>query len=262
MRRLLIILVLSFFVQGLAEDWQRVYLASFPRSGNHWMRFLIEEATHIATGSVYCDPDKPHLPTPFPWVGYSTDHGYNKNCRYPQMGEVVVVKTHFPHLVREPGDELPFVKAIHIVRHPVDSLYSLYLYSQNGHPLTPVMPRATLMGFIHTMRLFDAYWEKKENVLTLRYEELQKDPFSNLKQVLEFIGYKVEEEDILRAIAKYPPEGNMLKHLSHYPQADLEYIQRELKDFMQKYNYSLPIPETVSNLEFGKASSTVSNPGK
>jgi len=205
------------------------------------MRFLIEEATHIVTSSVYRDPDKPHLPQMFPWMGYCPDHGYNRNCRYPEKGEVVVVKTHFPHLVREPGDELPYIKVIHIVRHPVDSLYSLYRHSQNGRPATPIMPRETLMGFIHSMRQFEAYWETKENVFTLRYEDLQNDPYSLLKNVLDFIGYQATDEDIRRAISKYPPEGNMLKHLSCYPEKDLEYIQKELKEFMHKYAYSIPL---------------------
>lgn len=240
LRIFIIFLFFSFKIFG--EDWQRVYLTSFPRSGNHWMRYLIEEATHIATSSVYRDPDKPHLPNPFPWKGYCPDHGYDGNCRYPQKGEIVVLKTHFPHLVREPGDELPFVKAVHIVRHPVDSLYSLYLHSQNGKPATVTMPRGTLMGFIHTMRKFETYWSAKENVLTVRYEDLHEQPFYVLKSVLTFIGYDVKDKDIERAIAKYPPQGYMLKHLSCYPQSDLEYIKRELKDFMHKYDYHIPNP--------------------
>ncbi len=248
MRLLFCLYFFVFSLQGFADDWQRVYLASFPRSGNHWMRFLIEEATHIATSSVYCDPDKPHLPKPFPWKGYCPDHGYAGNCRYPQEGEIVVVKTHFPHLEREAGDELAFVKVIHIVRHPVDSLYSLYLHSQNGRPLSLIMPRATLMGFIHTMRKFERYWMAKENVFTLRYEDLQEDPFSVLKSVLEFIGYQVEDEDVMRAISKYPPQGNMLKHLSCYPEKDLEYIETELMEFMQKYDYQIPILSALESV--------------
>jgi hypothetical protein len=226
--------------ESYADEWQRVYLATFPRSGNHWMRYLIEEATHIATGSVYRDPDKPHLEKIFPWKGYSTDHGYEGHCRYPELGEIVVVKTHFPHLEKQPGDELAFVKVVHVVRHPVDCLYSLYLHSQNGHPLTPIMPKATLMGFIHTMRIFEKHWTSKENVLTIRYEDLYNDPYSVLKEVLEYIGYQATQEDILRAVHKHPPQGKLMKHLSCYPQNDLRYIAIELEEFMQKYDYHIP----------------------
>src|ERR1700722_16390681 len=167
------ILSIFAFLTGFADDWQRVYLATFPRSSNHWMRYLIEEATHIATSSVYLDPvDRPHLPHLFPWVGYCVDHGYEGHCSYPKADQIVVIKTHFPHLEKQAGDERDFVKSIHIVRHPVDCLYSLYLHSQNGHPSTPIMPKETLMGFIFSMRTFDDYWTSKDNVLTLRYEDL------------------------------------------------------------------------------------------
>jgi Sulfotransferase domain len=238
LRIFIIFLFFSFKVCG--DDWQRVYLTSFPRSGNHWMRFLIEEATHITTSSVYRDPDMPHLPKLFPWKGYCPNHGYKGNCRFPQTGEIVVVKTHFPHLEAEPGDELPFVKAVHIVRHPVDSLYSLYVHSQNGKPATLTMPKATLMGFIHTMRKFEAYWSTKNNVLTVRYEDLHEQPFAVLKSVLQFIGYQVNDEDVGRAISVYPSQGYMLKHLSRFSPSDLEYIEHELEDYMQKYDYHIP----------------------
>jgi sulfotransferase family protein len=240
--RLGIIILLYFWVfqEGVADEWKRVYLATYPRSGNHWMRYLIEEATHITTSSVYSDPDHRHLPQLFPWKGYCTEHGYEKNCRYPDNADIIVVKTHFPHLERTEGDELPYIKIVQIMRHPVDCLYSLYIHSQNGHPQTGVMPRATLMGFIHTMKQFEAYWTPKENKLIVRYEDLLSDPYHTLKHVLDFIGYTVTDQDIRRAVEKYPSKGTMLKHLSCYSQKDLEYIARELKELMQKYDYRIP----------------------
>lgn len=226
---------------GYAEEWQRVYLASYPRSGNHWMRYLIEEATHIATSSVYRDPRHHlHLPDLFDWRAYSTDHGYSGKCRYPEKNESVVVKTHYPAQERALGDALPYVRAVHIVRHPIDALYSYYVDSQNGHPELLTMPKETLMGFLHELRRFETYWEMQENVLTIRYEDMMKDPYLPLKQVLEFIGYAATEEDLQRAITKYPPQGEVLKHLSCYPQKDRDYIKQTLSDFMAKHHYLIP----------------------
>lgn len=224
---------------GFCEEWQRVYLATYPRSGNHWMRHLIEEATHIATSSVHADPDKGHvhLQELFAWKGYCADHGYNRMCRYPTPEDVVVVKTHYPAQEATQGDELPYVGAVHIVRHPVDALYSYYVHTQNGHPSAPSMPRQTLMGFIHELRRFEAYWEKQERVLTVRYEDLMAEPEAVLRRVLAFIGYTASEEDIQRAVAAHPPQGGTLKHLSLYPKEDLDYICLELKEFMEKYHY-------------------------
>src|SRR5947209_1600022 len=102
----------------VARNWtSRVYLATYPRSGNHWMRYLIEEATGIATGSTNCDGDPPHLPDPFPWGGYAADHGYEGHCRYPQYGETVVIKTHSPAFDPLPFDHLPYYRTVRVVRH-------------------------------------------------------------------------------------------------------------------------------------------------
>lgn len=241
MKKILFFLLLALS-SGYSQEWQRVYLASYPRSGNHWMRYLIEEATHIATSSVYADPDKkrPHLSQLFAWTGYCADHGYNGECRYPEKGEIVVVKTHYPAQERALGDALSYVRAVHMVRHPIDALYSYYVDSQDGHPRSLTMPKETLMGFIHELCRFEAYWEAQHSVLTVRYEDMMADPYSLLKKVLDFIGYPVQEEDLQRAITKYPPSGEVLKHLSYYPQKDRDYISQNLKNFMEKYHYTIP----------------------
>src|SRR5690349_14416639 len=91
------VLSLCMAVESVASEWKRVYLATYPKSGNHWMRFLIEEVTGVATGSVYCDQNQPaHMPAPFAWGGYSTPHGYTGKRRYPTKRDIVVIKTHFP----------------------------------------------------------------------------------------------------------------------------------------------------------------------
>jgi hypothetical protein len=225
------------------EEWKRVYLASYPRSGNHWLRFLIEEATHIATSSVYPDqhPPKNHLPTLFPWGGYSTDHGYRGNCRYPKLADIVVIKTHLP-CFSPPGFDAPpspsAIKSIRIIRHPVDSFFSYFIYE--GNPMTQRISKEKLTGFATTWRRFQEYWDKQENVVTIRYEDLYNFPYIALKQVLQAIGYKVKKKDIKRAIAKFPQQGKILKHVSHFHAEDLKFIEHELKDIMTKYNYIIP----------------------
>ncbi len=115
-----------------AKKWgNRVYLATYPRSGSHWMRYLIEEATGIATSSAYIDPDPRHLETVFPWGGYCCDGGYEGHCRYPMMGEIAIVKTHFPDTYISGFEKLPYSLAVRIIRHPIDSFYSLYLWEKS-----------------------------------------------------------------------------------------------------------------------------------
>ena len=58
-----------------------VALASFQGSGSTWVRGLLEQATGICTGSVYCDP----------WLRASGFSGENV-----RSGAVIVTKTHYP----------------------------------------------------------------------------------------------------------------------------------------------------------------------
>ena len=104
-----------------AEKWQRIYLTTPCRSGNHWMRYLVEEAAHIATGAVYRDKTPLHMDKIFPWGGYCCKHGYEGLCRYPNKSDIVLIKTHYPDCPETPFDRLPYKWAIRIVRHPVDS---------------------------------------------------------------------------------------------------------------------------------------------
>ena len=227
MKFLKILCLLLIFGSVDADEWKRVYLASAPRSGNHWLRYLIEEATHIATSSVYRDKNDGNLPIIFEWGGYCCDHGYAGDCRYPEIDEPIVIKTHYPALKNSPFDLQPAMLTICIVRHPIDVFYSWKIaYGDKALPY-----------FISRWKKFQEYWNAQENVLMIRYEDLLTHPFPILKQVLETIGYSVSDEDIERAIAKYPPTGEPLKHLSRYTEEEVKLIASELRDLLAQFGY-------------------------
>lgn len=225
-----------------AKEWQRVYLASFPRSGNHWVRYLVEEASLIATSSVRRDRNPKHLDKVFPWGGFCADQGYEGECRYPQKEEIVLIKTHFPAGRKASQfDRLPFVKTIRLIRHPVDSFYSEYvrrLALRGEQPLEKI-PHQLVVELIGTWIRFQSYWDNEKNVATIRYEDLLDNPSENLKAILQIIHYQVEDADIERAIAKHPPVGFMLKHKDRFHPADLELIRLKLKRYMKKFGYSV-----------------------
>lgn len=239
---LFLVWLFCFGIQGkvTADNWKRAYLVTFPRSGNHWMRYLIEEATQIATGSVYQDMDRPvHLEKIFPWGGYSTDHGYKGNCRYPKPQDIVIIKTHFPFytLGKVDAPEYPSALKVRIVRHPVDSVSSLLLL-QHGSMPSPI-PRQELKELVDKWREFQEYWDTQKNVVTIRYEDLLDAPYETLEKVLKVLGLKAQKNDIERAIRKNPPRGGVLKHASRFRPRDLKFIQNELKDIMDEYGYTI-----------------------
>lgn len=246
-RRLIFFFCFIFFTTfqlGFSEEWNRIYLATYPRSGNHWIRYLIEEASHIATSSVYCDPEPPeHMDKVFPWGGYCCDHGYEGNCRYPTKNDFVLVKTHFPSQEKKVSkfDRLPYQLTIRIVRHPVDSFYSRYVkkYAKTAKDHETV-PTEVVKEFIRSWRRFQYYWNKKENVLTIQYEAILANPSVELKKMCEALHYDVTDEDIARAVRKYPPEGHLLKHRSKFTEGDLRLISKKLHGLMAQFDYTIP----------------------
>ncbi|MFI5342915.1 MAG: sulfotransferase domain-containing protein [Chlamydiales bacterium] len=239
---------LSHFQASFSDEWTRIYLATYPRSGNHWVRYLIEEAAHIATGSVYPDRDPPHLPDPFPWGGFSCDHGYKGNCRYPDIDDFVLIKTHFPgqkNKITE-FDNLPYHLTIRIVRNPIDSFYSQYVKRSGGHPKNEKIPSKMVEESIQLWQRFQQYWNKQKNVITIRYEDMLDNPTQELTKILQALQYKVTEEDIARAIAKYPPEGDIFKHIEHFYQKDLRTISIKLNDLLNQFDYATPLKNKIS----------------
>lgn len=221
------------------EDQPKIYLATYPRSGNHWLRGLLEEASHIATGSVYRDREPMHLETPFPWGGYAAKHGYEGNCRYPEPDEVAVIKTHFPAKPKTRFDGQRALKIIRIVRHPVDSFYSHFLHQGRELPADGKIPSWFVKKSIRDWQKFENYWNKQSNVLTIRFEDFLEDIHLHFQKIVDAIRYPLSQEDINRAIEKFPPQGGSLKHINDYHQDDLKIILDKLGPLMEKYNYKI-----------------------
>jgi hypothetical protein len=233
------LMIITDIHSAFSDDWKRIYLATYPRSGNHWARYLIEEVTHIATSSAYCDPDPQHIRKPFPWGGYCCNHGYEGTCRYPTKDDYVVIKTHYPG--QNIGSEFHtnnYVQALRIVRNPVDAFYSQYERLSKGKP-EPIVPRKIVMRYIKTWERFQNYWNNKRDVITVRYENMLKDPENELRTIISAIKYKASDEDIIRAVQKYPPQGYELKHRDKFAEKDIKLMRRRLKEYLKQFNYEI-----------------------
>ncbi len=236
-------------------NYKRVFLASYPRSGNHWVRFLIEEATHIATSSLYKDGTKegnveyPHMHEPFPWGGYCVEHGYEGDCRYPNEDETIVIKSHYPLFENKnkSGALKPYEHTIRVVRHPIDAFYSNYVlgnlfskkHSQEEIAASTSFDFFELKRQIDRWKRFQLYWNEQHSVVTIRYEDIFLEPHYYLRLILDLIQYQATDADIERAILKYPPKGEFMKHIRHYSQENLKLIDDELGPLMQQFNYTI-----------------------
>ena len=116
-----------------------IALASFPGSGNSWVRQLLESATGIYSGALYCDPA--YVRVGMIGEGVSTQN-------------VIAVKTH-----ETPADAkklLHYDKAIYIVRSPFAAMLAFYNWQTsraNRHTLE-IDPSYCSYGMKATV-----YWE-------------------------------------------------------------------------------------------------------
>ena len=91
-----------------------VALASYPGSGNSWVRQLLESATGIYTGAIYCD-------MAYVESGMMGEHVDTNN--------VLVVKTHAPLFTRLKVNQLKYDKAIYVVRSPFGAILAEHIRS-------------------------------------------------------------------------------------------------------------------------------------
>lgn len=91
-----------------------VALASFPGSGNTWLRYLLQQATGLLTGSVY--KDYALLKNGFPAESIAN-------------GSVLVVKTH----EFGPKSRSKFDRVVLLVRDPFASLLAEFNRRSGGH---------------------------------------------------------------------------------------------------------------------------------
>jgi len=176
-----------------------VWIASYPKSGNTWMRFLLhhyfwgEPANSLALNHRIPDLHRP--------VG-----------AIDTAQERLFVKTHY-----ELTDELPFLprtdRAIVIRRHPKDVLLSGLNYARLESAI-PVDPEAYAHTFIEhggdpawkqmgfgTWASHARSWQTDRfPVHVVTYESLKADTASELRKVLTFLDETIDEDNLLRAV--------------------------------------------------------------
>lgn len=179
------------------------WLASYPKSGNTWMRFLL--ANIIAGGPPACSADVSRL---IPDIHRRGD--------MDRVHGDAFVKTHFMRT-----DKHPLIaetsRAVHVVRHPRDVLLSALNYRRMEGVIEGLTDEQYAQAFIAGSG--DPLWAKLGYgswvqhaaswsqstawpVLTVRYEDLKADTPGVLRRVLDFVGVDATDEAVGRAVAQ------------------------------------------------------------
>ncbi|KAF2357066.1 Sulfotransferase domain [Trinorchestia longiramus] len=168
----------------------RTALASYPGSGNTWLRYLLEGSTGLFTGSVYTDRT----------LAAKGFYGENES---PECGCTIVVKTHGYSLMGVPVDRSVrlqdqdrfFRRALLLLRNPYSSIVSYRNFQGAGH-LGIASPNAFIKedwnAFVKAQTLI---WRSYaldwlihgRSVEIIHYEHLRESPQKELLRVLEFL---------------------------------------------------------------------------
>jgi len=229
----------------------KVALASFCRSGNTFLRNLLEQISGLYTGSdMQLDQSCPFTMSLYN-AGMQGEGIVDDRCW--------IVKTHFPELDRL---ELPFIaqKAIVLVRNPFDVIDSYFNMGATGSHSKSIDDGEYLKFADHWENFiaeksemwskFHDFWLNAEvPTYVVRYEDLRHDPQSTMTNLFKFLlgsdsfvksGIKTSIDayfdDQSRKQTVYKPRsGTILTSLKHYTRNQLKTIlsnaQREINLF-------------------------------
>ena len=158
-----------------ARGRQRIALASFPRSGNTWFRFLLENATGEQTGTL----------------------GARAARILPRGRDGLVIKTH-------QRDAYRYTHAIHLVRNPFDVIDSYYDWKAScgwrwKHGETDWESFVKLVVPLwsrHTRHWLNA----SPRVFRVRYEDCLSDPTREFRKLLDWLGRPTSDDALEKAI--------------------------------------------------------------
>ncbi|MFA5898427.1 MAG: sulfotransferase domain-containing protein [Hyphomicrobium sp.] len=186
----------------------KVWLASFPRSGNTFLRIVLNDVFGLSSGSVY-DGEAAVFAEATGVVGHVDQRPASYHSAQNDDGKPTPVKTH-----DLPVDNAP---AIYVVRDGRAALVSYYHYLSNyGGTTYP-------MSDIVSGRVWPGSWSAhyrgwnpavRKNTLLLRYEELRDDNAAACEKIGSFLGmaplkpFEVSFADLQKLNPRFFRSGN------------------------------------------------------
>lgn len=171
-----------------------VFMASFPKSGNSWARFVVSNVNSILQDG------KP--------INFHTINEYSPVVRgnralrnaQPVEGAPLFLKTHFPYTRFFQSN-----RAVVIVRNPSFAVNSYYEYLKEAQEKKNI---PALEEFIFHWRyglnawayFMDSWTNSKNTVIFVRYEDLKESPIEGFYNIYEKLGYNIPIEVLKEAV--------------------------------------------------------------
>ena len=165
-----------------------VFLVSYPRSGNTWVRFLLANLLRRAGETIDFHNIHEYIP----------EEGRNNDI-INTLSSPRIIKTHSAYKANYP-------RVIYLVRDGRDVYVSYYHYRLK------ILPEGcTFSEFLRMDDHSPCHWGdhveswlsdkgQLSGILIVSYENLLTNPNTELKRMVDFIGIQVTEEDIIQAV--------------------------------------------------------------
>ncbi|MFZ2541883.1 MAG: sulfotransferase domain-containing protein, partial [Gallionella sp.] len=160
---------------------QTIWLASWPRSGNTYVRTILWQCFGLRSASIYTNDFGGNQKLE-EYVG----HVRNKESLFVK-GQLPLVKTHGP----QPDDS----PAIYIVRNGKDAAISLWQYYKGEASLEQIIEGHLIFGTWTEHLQSWRPWERR-NTLLLKYEDILNDLPGTLNKISGFLGVKILNETV------------------------------------------------------------------
>ncbi|XP_053373339.1 sulfotransferase 4A1-like [Mercenaria mercenaria] len=209
-----------------------IWVCTFPRSGTT----MTQEMVYLIQTLDFDTAKAVQIQERFPIIDVKDDrYPYYKGLKYiEQMKSPRFIKTHLHHFLLPEQLQKGKGRIIYMVRNPKDVVISFYRLMHWGDQLAE--DETTFDQFVDTFvngtgyacpwpRHVLEYWERRDdkNVLFLRYEDVIKDKPAAIRQIADFLGRKLTEEDVQR-ITEHCKVENMREN----PTVNLAYF-RDIK---------------------------------
>ena len=202
----------------------RTALASFPRSGNTWVRLLLEKAVGQLCGSIY------------------------KDRIMPRTGDGLAIKTHAL-------DSKNYDRAIHILRNPFDVIESYYHWKLNVAEQKNVDWNEHVRSTAGQWREHTEHWlNVRYSTHRARYEDLKTRTADELAKMVTWLGYEAKPEQITLAVEegqidkmreshgdlgkKFFRRGEVGKSLNSFTPEQLAFVNTELRVYLDQFGYT------------------------
>lgn len=164
-----------------------VYLVSYPKSGNTWMRFLLINYLY----------NKKRTP-----LNYSSLEDFIPSIYKSSTNHINSITG--KRIIKSHSVNNHYPKVIYLVRDGRDAMVSYYYFQKELDKFD-----GTFREFYFTKRdrevgtwsehIFKAFDYKKkypDKILFIKYEDLKKDEVNTFKKVIDFLGYDIDDDQL------------------------------------------------------------------